>query len=122
MPVAKQRAGQIAPDEASCACDECLHRKGVGSGEWEVGTRKLPSRFSTSHSPFPTPHSPSNTHHLNVDFAVVRAIELGKENVLPDSEFQPAVNDRNGNAVADDDGAEVRVGVSAITIGKQRII
>src|SRR5215468_3157561 len=87
-----------------------------------MGTRKLPSRFPTSHSPFPTPHSPSNSHHLNVDFAVVRSIELGKENVLPDSEFQSAVDDRDGNAVADDDGAEVRIGVSAITIGEQRII
>src|SRR5215475_10361663 len=66
--------------------------------------------------------SPSDSHHLNVDFPVVRAVELGKENVLPGPEFQPAVNDRNGNAMADYDSAKVRVGVPAIAIGKQWII
>src|SRR5262245_50589059 len=118
MPVTKQRASQISPDEAGCACDEYLHRTGVGNGEWGVGKRKLSSRFSAPHSPFPIPHSLSNSHHLNMNLAIVRAVELGKENVLPGSEFQPAVNDRDGNAVADDDGAEVRVRVSAITIGE----
>src|SRR5262245_2731071 len=91
---------------------------GMGNGEWEI--RKFLSRFPTPQSPIPTPHLDS--HHLNVDFPVVRPVELGKENVLPGPEFQPALNDWNGNAMADHDSAKVRVGVPAIAIGKQWVI
>ena len=87
----------------------------MGSGEWEMGDQEVP--IPIPHSPLPTPYSDS--HHLNVDFPVVRAVEFGKENFLPGPEFQPAVNDRNGNAMADHDSAKVRVGVPAIAIGKQ---
>src|SRR5262245_16877685 len=66
--------------------------------------------------------SPSDSHYLNVNFPVVRAIEFGKENALPRSDFQPAVNNRYGNAMADYERAKMRVGVSAIAIGKQRVI
>src|SRR5215510_9416825 len=74
---------------------------GMGNGEWEIGDQEVPIQIPRS--PLPTPHSDS--HHLNVDFPVVGAVELGKENVLPGPEFQPAVNDRNGNAMADHDSA-----------------
>src|SRR5262245_65974598 len=90
----------------------------MGNGKW--GIWRFLSRFPTPRSPLPTPHSDS--HHLKVDFPVVRAVELGKENVLPGPEFQPAVNDRYGKAMAVHDSAEVRVGVPAIAIRKQCII
>src|SRR5262245_26479055 len=76
-------------------------------------------------SPSPClPFSPSSSdsHHLKVNFPVVRAVEFGKENALPSSDFQPAVDNRYGNAMADHERAKMRVGVSAIAIGKQRVI
>src|SRR5215470_13971331 len=89
----------------------------VAGGWWLV----IGIQISTNHQP-PTTNHYSDSHHLNVDFPVVRAVELGKENVLPGPEFQPAVNNRNGNAMADHDSAKVRVGVPAIAIGKQWVI
>src|SRR5262245_18297047 len=70
----------------------------------------------------PTTNHYSDSHHLKVDFPVVRAVELGKENVLPGPKFQPAVYDRNGNALADHDSAMVRVSDPAIAIGMQWVI
>src|SRR5499426_575065 len=86
--------------------------------EWGMGNGGSGSSYPDS--PLPTPHS--NSHQLNVDFPVVGAVELGKENVLPGPEFQPAVNDWDGNAVADHDRAKMGIGVPAITVGEQRII
>src|SRR5262247_3841428 len=90
-------------------------------GQGDKETRGIVSLVSLSPCP-PFSPSSSDSHHLNVEFPVVRAVELGKENVLPGPEFQPAVNDRNGNAMADHDSAKVRVGVPAIAIGKQWVI
>jgi hypothetical protein len=90
------------------------------AGGWWLAVGDWHPKFNQP--PTPTTNHYSDSHHLKVDFPVVRAVELGKENVLPGPEFQPAVNDRNGNAMADHDGAKVRVGVPAITIGKQWVI
>src|SRR5262245_45984535 len=56
MPITQQLPRKMGADEAGGACDECSHIKGVGSGEWGMGSGKWEIRKFLSI--FPTPHSP----------------------------------------------------------------
>src|SRR5215510_11947391 len=56
MPITQQLPRKMCAYEAGGACDECSHRKGVGSGEWGVGNERSGSSYPDS--PLPTPYSP----------------------------------------------------------------
>jgi len=57
-----------------------------------------------------------------VEAPVVWPIEFGEEQLLPRAQFEPAVLNGDGEAVPDDDGAQMRIGILATAIGMPRIV